>query len=71
MEASVAAAAVLDPEIAAKTAPDSVVATPRPAGARPTQVRAASNSSPATPLRSTNCAIRMNSGMADSEYAVA
>src|SRR5438132_987506 len=59
---SVAADAVLEPEIAPKPAPASAVAMPSPPGTRPTQVAAHLNRLSATPDRITNSAIRMNSG---------
>src|SRR5688572_30290197 len=64
----VAAAAVLEPEIAPKPAPDSAVAMPSPPGRRPTQVAAALNKVSAIPLRMTNSAIRMNIGIEISSY---
>ena len=59
---SVAAASVLDPEIAPKPAPDSAVAIPKPPGVRPTQVAAALKRVSAIPLKITNSAMRMNMG---------
>src|SRR5688572_226583 len=68
VDESVAAEAVLDPEIAPKPAPASAVAMPRPPGTRPTQVAAALKRLSATPLMMTNSAIRMNRGTEISSY---
>ena len=63
VEDKVAADAVLEPEIAAKPAPASVVATPSPPGTRPTQAVALLNRPSAMPLKIMNSAISMNIGM--------
>jgi hypothetical protein len=63
VDESVAADAVLVPQIAPKPAPASAVAMPRPPGMRPTQADAVLNRSSATPDNSTRSAIRRNIGM--------
>ena len=68
VDESVAAEAVLEPEMAPKPAPASAVAMPRPPGTRPTQVAAHLKRLSATPLRITNSAIRMKSGTEMSSY---
>src|SRR3954469_14073249 len=67
---SVAAEAVLVPQIAPKPAPASAVAIPSPPGMRPTQAAVALNRSSAMPLTSTNSAISRNIGMVISSYDV-
>ncbi len=63
---SVAAEAVLEPEMAPNPAPASAVEMASPAGVRPTQVFALSNSSLAMRLTIMNSAIKMNMGMVNS-----
>ncbi len=58
-----AAAAVLEPEIAPKPAPASAVAIATPPLSRPTQMVAERNRSLARPEMMTNSAIRMNIGI--------
>ena len=63
VEDRVAAAAVLEPEMAPKAAPVIAVAWASPPGTRPIQVRAIVNISSLTPLTTMKFAIRMNIGM--------
>ncbi len=60
---SVAAAAVLEPEIAPNAAPVRAVATPRPPGSRAVQQAMAENSVSEIRLATMNSAIRRNMGM--------
>ena len=60
---SVAAEAVLVPQMAPNPAPARAVAMPSPPGTRPTQAAVALNRSSAMPLTSTNSAISRNIGM--------
>src|SRR5450759_996713 len=68
---SVAADAVLEPEIEPNAAPASAVAIARPPGTRPTQGDAALNRSSTTPLRITNSAINRNIGTEINSYEFA
>jgi hypothetical protein len=63
VDESVAADAVLVPQIAPKPAPASAVAIPRPPGMRPTHAEAVAKRSSATPDNSTKSAISKNIGM--------
>src|ERR1700692_1619957 len=70
VEDSVAAEAVLVPQIEPKPAPASAVAIPSPPGILPTQAAAVLNRSSATPDSSTRSAISRNIGMVISSYDV-
>ena len=63
VEDSVAAEAVLVPQMAPNAAPAIAVAMARPPGMRPSQAATARNKSSATPLSSTISAIKRNIGM--------